>query len=210
MTNIIDALKWRYATKKFDIVKKISAEQLATLKEALRLAPSSFGIQPWHFVVVENTELRAKLRAAGYDQPQFTEASHLIVLATETKVDTVLIEKYLQSIATTKKIAVEHLAGFRGMLEGAIDAKGEAGAREWAARQVYIALGVLLTTAAMLEIDAAPMEGFDPQVVDDILGLPEQGLQSRVVVALGFRSETDENAQAPKVRYSTEDVFTTL
>ncbi len=210
MTTIIDALTWRYATKKFDTEKKISAEQLSTLKEALRLSPSSFGIQPWHFVVVENTELRAKLRAAGYDQPQFTEASHLIVLATETKVDTVLIEKYLQSIAMTKNIAVEHLSGFRGMLEGAIGAKGEAGAREWAARQVYIALGVLLTTAATLGIDAAPMEGFDPQVADDILGLPARGLQSRVVVALGFRSSSDENAQAPKVRYSAEEVFTTL
>ncbi len=209
MTNIIDALKWRYATKKFDTEKKLTVEQLAILKEALRLAPSSFGIQPWHFVVVENTDLRAQLRTVGYDQPQFTDASHLVVLATETKVDTVLIEKYLQSIATTKNIPLEHLTGFRGMLEGVIEAKGEAGAREWAARQVYIALGVLLTVAATLGIDAAPMEGFDPKAVDNILGLEERGLQSQVIVALGFRLAEDESALGPKVRYSEATVFTT-
>jgi nitroreductase len=210
MSNIIDALKWRYATKQFDTTKKVSTEQLAVLKESLRLSPSSFGIQPWHFVVVENAELRTKLRAAGYDQPQFTDASHLVILATEKNVDATLIEKYLQSIANTKGIAIEHLAGFRGMLEGTIGAKGEEGAREWAARQVYIALGVLLTTAATLEIDAAPMEGFDPKAADEILGLSAKGLESRVAVALGFRSATDEAATAPKVRYSEEVVFTTI
>lgn len=210
MKNVLEALNWRYATKQFDTTKKLSPEQVATLKESLRLAPSSFGIQPWHFIVVENTELRTKLRAAGYDQPQFTDASHLIVLATEKNVDAVLIEKYLQSIATTKGIDIEHLAGFRGMLTGAIGAKGEEGARDWAARQVYIALGVLLTTAATLEIDAAPMEGFDPKAADEILGLEERGLQSRVVVALGFRLASDETASGPKVRYDEATVFTTI
>lgn len=210
MKNISEALNWRYATKQFDTTKKLSTEQVATLKESLRLSPSSFGIQPWHFISVENAELRAKLRVAGYDQPQFTDASHLFVLATEAKVDNALIEKYLESIATTKGIDIEHLAGFRGMLTGAIGAKGEEGARDWAARQVYIALGVLLTTAATLEIDAAPMEGFDPKAVDEILGLEERGLQSRVVVALGFRLASDEAAKGPKVRYDEATLFTTI
>jgi nitroreductase len=208
MNTIIEALNWRYATKQFDTTKKLSEEQLAMLKEALRLSPSSFGIQPWHFIVVENTGLRAKLRAAGYDQPQFTDASHLIVLATEKNIDAVLIEKYLQSVASVKGISIEHLAGFRGMLMGAISAKGEEGARDWAARQTYIALGTLLTAAATLEIDAAPMEGFDPKAVDEILGLEERGLQSRVVVALGFRLASDEAAYRPKVRYDEMAVFT--
>ncbi len=210
MKNTIDALKWRYATKQFDTTKQLTTEQVAALKESLCLAPSSFGLQPWHFVVVENRELRAKLRAAGYDQPQFTDASHLFILATEKNIDAVLIERYLQSIATVKGVAIEQLAGFRGMLSGAIGAKGEDGARDWAARQVYIALGVLLTTAATLEIDAAPMEGFDPKTVDEILGLEERGLQSRVVVALGYRLNSDEAAFGPKVRYDEATLFTTM
>lgn len=210
MKNVLEALKWRYATKKFDAEKKLSAEQLATLKEALRLSPSSFGLQPWHFVIVENAELRTKLRAAGYDQSQITDASHLIVLTTEKNVNDALVEKYMKSIATTKNIPVEALAGFSGMLNGAIEMKDVAGAAEWAVRQVYIALGVLLTTAAVEGIDAAPMEGFDPAQFDTILGLEERGLTTRAIVAVGFRSASDEAATAPKVRYSEEELFTTL
>ena len=210
MSNVLEALKWRYATKQFDTEKKLSADQVATLKEALRLSPSSFGLQPWRFVFVENVELRTKLRAAGYDQPQFTDASHLVVLATEKNIDAALIKKYVQSIADAKNIAVENLAGFSGMLNGAIGAKGEEGARDWAARQAYIALGVLLTTAALEGIDAAPMEGFDPKAADEILGLTGRGLESRVVVGLGFRSEDDQAATASKVRYNEGEMFITL
>ncbi len=210
MSNVIEALKWRYATKQFDTEKKLSVEQMNTLKEALRLAPSSFGLQPWHFIVVENAEVRAKLRAAGYDQSQITDASHFVVLCSETNVNAALVEKYMQSIALTKGIAVDALSGFSGMINGAIDMKGETGAAEWAARQVYIALGVLLTAAAVEGIDAAPMEGFDPKAFDEILGLEARGLSSRVVVALGFRLGTDENATAPKVRYNEKEIFTTV
>lgn len=120
-----------------------------------------------------------------------------------------LIEKYLQSIVAAKGIDIAHLAGFRGMLMGTIGAKREEGARDWAARQVYIALGVLLTTAATLQIDAAPMEGVDPKAVDELLGLEERGLQSRVIVALGFRLASDEAAHGPKIRYNEASVFTT-
>ena len=159
--------------------------------------------------MVENTELREKLRAAGYGQAQITDASHFIVLASEKNVDVTLVKKYMESIASQKNIPIESLSGFSDMVNGAIAAKGEAGAREWAARQVYIALGVLLTAAALEQIDATPMEGFDSKAFDDILGLEARGLSSQVVVALGFRSEHDEAAQAPKVRYSEKEVFTT-
>lgn len=210
MTNIIDALKWRYATKQYDTTKKLSAEQLMILKEALRLAPSSFGLQPWHFIVVENTDLRQKLSVAGYSQPQITDASHFIVLASEKNVDAALVEKYMKSIVATKQIPLESLTGFSEMLNGAILGKGEAGAREWAARQTYIALGVLLTAAALEGIDATPMEGFDPKQFDEILGLAARNLSSQAVVALGFRSAEDPAASAPKVRYNEAEVFTTL
>ncbi len=210
MSKIIEALKWRYATKQFDTEQKLSAEQLATLKEALRLAPSSFGLQPWHFIVVENPELRARLRAAGYDQPQITEASHFVVLAIEKNIDAALVDKYLKSIAETRKIPLADLEGFRTMLNGALTMKPEAERRDWATRQVYIALGVLLTTAALEHIDAAPMEGFDPRQFDEILDLEKQNLESRAIVGLGFRREEDLAASMPKVRYSEEEVFTTL
>jgi len=210
MSNVLEALRWRYATKQFDTEKKLSPEQLAVLKEALRLAPSSFGLQPWHFIVIENAELREKLRKAGYDQPQITDASHFIVLASEKNVDAKLVEKYVQNVSEVKNVPVEALAGFRAMLHGAIDAKGADTAREWAARQVYIALGVLLTVASIEKIDAAPMEGFDGEAFDNILGLEVKGLSSCVVVGLGFRKGDDRASFAPKVRYSEEDVFTTL
>lgn len=207
---MLNALKWRYATKKFDKEKKMSEAQLAILKESLRLAPSSFGLQPWHFIIVEDVELRKKLRTAGYDQPQITDASHFLVLATEKNVDASLVKKYVESVATAKNIPAESLTGLSDMLNGAIQMKGEEGSCEWAARQVYIALGVLLATAAAEGIDAAPMEGFDPEQFDVILGLEERGLTSRVMVALGFRASDDPAAEATKVRYAEEQVFTTV
>jgi len=210
MSKTIEALKWRYATKKYDTTKKLSEEQLVVLKESLRLSPSSYGLQPWHFIVVKNEEVRKKLREVGYDQSAFTDASHLIVLATEKNVDGKLIHAYIQDTASTRGISEEELAGFRSLMEGAISSKGVEGASEWAGRQVYIALGVLLTTASLEGIDATPMEGFDPNAVDQILGLQVRGLASRVIVALGFRSPEDTYAKAKKVRYTEEKVFTTI
>jgi nitroreductase len=209
MSNVIEALKWRYATKQYDTKKKLSTVQLATLKEALRLAPSSFGLQPWHFIVVESAEMREQLKTAGYGQAQITDASHFIVLASEKNVDAALVKKYMASIAAQKNIPIESLSGFSDMLNGAIAAKGEAGAREWAARQVYIALGVILTAAALEQIDATPMEGFDPKAFDEILELEKSGLTSQAVVALGFRSESDQAAHVTKVRYNESQIFTT-
>lgn len=210
MAETLKALQWRYATKKYDTEKKLSEDQIHLLKESLRLSPSSFGLQPWHFIVVEDIETRKKLRAAGYDQPAFTDASHLIVLATETNVDKTLIDKYIADTVSTRGIPIESLEGFRTMMEGAVAMKGEEGAREWAARQVYISLGVLLTTAALEGIDATPMEGFDTAQCDRILGLGDRGLTARVIVSLGFRSGEDIAATQAKVRYSEEQVFTTL
>lgn len=210
MSQSIEVLKWRYAVKKYNTEKKLSEEQLGILKESLRLAPSSFGLQPWHFVVVEDAEIRKKLRAVGYDQSAITDASQLIVLATEKDVDAVLVEKYIQNIALTRNVPIESLEGLRTMIDGAVGMKGEEGAREWAGKQVYIALGVLLTTASIEGIDATPMEGFDPKEFDTILGLDKRGLMSRVIVAVGFRSEADDYAKEKKVRYSEEEVFTTI
>jgi nitroreductase / dihydropteridine reductase len=206
MANILEALKWRYATKQYDTVKKLSTAQLDMLIEAMRLSPSSQGLQPWRFIVVSNPEVRARLRAEGGGQPQMTDASQLIVFAIEKNLDEALVEKYLRSVAETRGVGMETLTGYRDMLLGSIKSRSPEQNREWATRQVYIALGVLLATAAHEGIDASPMEGFDPKKFDEILGLEAMGLESKVLAAVGFRSPTDKYASLAKVRFARGDV----
>lgn len=207
MKKTTEALQWRYATQEFDPEKKLSADQLQVLKDALRFAPSSLGLQPWHFIVVENPEVREKLRSAGYNQPKITEASHLIVLAAEKNVDEALKEKFLNNIVEQGGGSREDLAGLEGMVNGAIQGRSLEAREEWVARQVYIALGMLLMAAAVEGIDAGPMEGFDPAKYDEILGLTEKGLSTKVIVAVGFRKETDPAAARQKIRYPETTVF---
>ncbi len=207
MKNIIEALQWRYATKEFDTSKKLSSEQLHTLTEALRLSASSFGLQPWGFVVVSNPEVRAKLREAAWGQSQITDASELIVICVRKNVDSTLVDTWMQSIAKTRGIDIAELKGYSDMINGSINGRSSPeAAKEWASRQVYIALGTLLATASVEEIDTCPMEGFDNKKFDDILGLDALGLESRVLAAVGFRSATDKMASLPKTRFPKEDV----
>lgn len=206
MKNIIQALNWRYATKKFDTTKKLSAEQLETLLESLRLTASSYGLQPWKFLVIENPALRTQIRAAAWDQSQVTDASHLVVLCAKTDVNDAAVDEYMAAIAVTRSIPVEGLAGFSQMLKGAISGKTQSDLTTWAAKQVYIALGTLLTSAALLEIDACPMEGFDPAAVNTILGLDSQNLTATVLCPLGFRDSSDDTITRTKVRFPKEKV----
>jgi nitroreductase len=217
MKNIIESLQWRYATKKFDTTKKLTSAQLDMLVESARLSPSSFGLQPWKFVIVTDTAARAKLREAAWGQSQITDASALIVFCVRKNIDDALVDSYMQSIASTRNVPLETLKGFADTIKGSIKSKGTPGteadpeaatsaAKEWATRQVYIALGVLLTTAAHLDIDACPMEGFDPKKFDDILGLSALGLESRTLAAVGFRSADDTTAGLKKVRFPKEEV----
>lgn len=206
MGSTIDNLNWRYATKQYDTTKKLSDEQLALMTEALRLAPSSFGLQPWKFVHVTDPALREKLKAAAYNQPQLTDASDIFVLCSLTKMDEAHVDRFIQSTATTRNIPAESLKDLRGMLLGSITSRSEQELKDWNARQVYIALGVALATAAENRIDATPMEGFDSKQFDDILGLAELGVQSRVILALGFRSSEDASQNYTKVRFPKEEI----
>lgn len=206
MKNTLDALSWRYAVKAFDPQKKLTEAQLDLLLEALRLSPSSFGLQPWEFIVVKDSKIREKLKAAAWNQPQITEASDLLVLAVKTTIDLSLVEKFFQSIVTTRNISMEYLAEYRKMVEGFVTGRTPTELREWATRQVYIAQGVLLTAAACEGIDACPMEGFDSKQFDEILGLSALGLASVVCVPVGFRSAEDKYATLPKVRFPREEV----
>jgi nitroreductase len=206
MKNIIDALNWRYATKAFDKDKKLSESQLMAVTEAMRLSASSFGLQPWKFIVVTDPEIRKALRAAAWDQSQITDASHLIVIAVNSRTIP-LVDSYMQSIADTRGIPVEALKGFSDSIKGSLAGKTPQEIKDWSSRQLYIALGIGLVAAASESIDACPMEGFDPQKFDEILGLTKMGLESRALLALGFRSPDDKTASYKKVRFPRSEVF---
>jgi nitroreductase/dihydropteridine reductase len=206
MKNIIDAMKWRYAVSKFDTSKKLTDEQLSTLVDAMILAPSSFGLQPWKFIVVSNSEKKAALMAAGYGQAKINEASHLIVLAVEKVIDEKLVEKYMKNVSDVRGVPVENLKGYSDMINGAISRMNAEQRVEWAAKQAYIALGVLVAAGATEGIDVAPMEGFEAQKFDEILGLDKMGLTTKVIASVGFRAADDAHANDKKVRYPKEEV----
>ena len=202
---IIEALKNRYATKAFDINKKVSDSDLQTILESARLAPSSFGIEAWKFLVVNNPEIRAQLRAAGYDQPKFTDASHLIVLARRTDSENISNELIDRTAAIQGK-TVEDLAGLKQMVDGSIAFKTATNTFDsWVAAQTYIALGMMIETAALVGIDTCPMEGFDAQKVDEIIGLADKKLAAVSILALGYRGD-DTHATLPKTRRDFNEV----
>src|SRR5260221_1815403 len=205
---LINQLNWRYATKQFDPTKKISETDWATLETALQLTPSSGGLQPWKFIVVTDPAVRAKLLPASYGQAQITDASHLVVFAAKNNLSEADVDAHIKHIAEVQGAPIEALAPLRGMLVGGIvKAQDEAARNAWARNQAYIALGNLLTSAALLGIDACPMEGFDRAQYDEILGLKAQGYASAVIATLGYRAPTDQHATAPKVRFPKERVL---
>ena len=205
---LLNQLKWRYATKKFDPAKKVSAEDWNTLEQAIILSASSFGLQPWHFVVVTSPVVKAQLVAASYGQPQVADCSHLVVFAVKKGLDAEHVDKHLQRISEVRGTPMEKLAGFKGAMTGTIAQLGAEGTDAWSAKQVYIALGTLLTSAALLGIDSSPMEGIKPPQYDQILGLDKKGYATLVVAGVGYRSSEDATAHHPKVRFKTEDVVT--
>src|SRR5690349_1489130 len=208
---LLDRLNWRYATKQFDPNRKISAQDWATLEDALQLTPSSGGLQPWKFVVVTDAAVRAKLLAVSYGQSQITSASHLVVFAARKNFSEADVDAFISHTAGKRGVSVESLAPFRDMLVGGIVKSMDEPARDaWARNQAYIALGNLLTSAALLGIDACPMEGFNRAQYDEILGLAQQGFGSAVIATLGYRAASDGYATAPKVRFPKEQVFAHL
>jgi nitroreductase len=205
---LLDQLKWRYATKQFDPNRKISTQDWATLEEALLLTPSSGGLQPWKFIVVTDPVVRKRLLPASFGQAQITDASHLVVFAAKQNFGEADVDAHVKHLAEVQGTSIEALAPLRDMLVGGIvKSMDEKGRDAWARNQAYIALGNLLTSAALLGIDACPMEGFDRAQYDDILGLPEQGFATAVIATVGYRLSTDKYANAPKVRFPKEQIF---
>lgn len=205
---LLEQLNWRYATKQFDPGRKIPAAEWSALEEALRLSPSSLGMQQWAFVVVENPGVREELKAASWGQPQITDASHLVVFAARKDVTAADVDVYMNRVAEVRGVSQADLSGFRDMITGSVlQGKSATERAVWTSRQIYIPMGVLLTSAALMGLDACPMEGINPAEYDRILGLGEKGLTALAVAAVGYRSPEDKNAKLPKVRFAAKDVI---
>ena len=210
MSNFNQDANWRYATKKFDATKKISAEDLSTLKEAIRLSASSFGLQPYKVIIVENPELRAQLQPASWGQSQIVDASHLLVFAAETNVGDTQIDAYIKNIAATRELPLDAVNGYGDYIKNFVNALPMDVRNIWSAKQTYIALGNLLNAASELKIDVTPMEGFIPDQYNEILGLTQLGLHASLVATVGYRHEDDATQYYKKVRKSNDDLFITI
>ena len=210
-SQLLDRLNWRYATKQFDPSRKIAPEVWAALEDALVLSPSSGGLQPWKFIVITDPALRAQLTPVSYGQAQIKDASHLVVFAAKTNFSEADVDAHLNHVAEIQGVPLGALAPYRNMLVGGIvKSMDEAARNAWARNQTYIALGNLLTSAAVLGIDACPMEGFDRAQYDEQLGLKTKGLASTVIATLGYRLPDDKNARARKVRFPKEQVVISI
>jgi nitroreductase len=207
MNKIIEPLNWRYATKKFDSTKKISNEDLETIKESLRLVPSSYGLQPLKFLIIEDTSLRLRLKERSFNQAQITDASHLLVICSLTEITESYIENHIENMAQIRDVSIDSIAGFGNYMKKEILSMKKDKIAEWNAKQAYIALGHLLHTCANLRIDATPMEGFESDAYNEILNLKSMGLQAVLVCPIGYRSENDSNQFLKKVRKSKESLF---
>ncbi|GEM56681.1 NAD(P)H-dependent oxidoreductase [Flavobacterium branchiophilum NBRC 15030 = ATCC 35035] len=210
MSTFLENQNWRYATKKFDATQKVSDQDIETLKEAIQISASSYGLQPYQVIIVENPELRAKLQPAAWGQSQITEASHLFVFANNTNVDNDYIDAYLENVSQTRGIPVTALQGYADLMKGNIGKLSDEERHIWTAKQTYLALGNLLNAAAELKIDVTPMEGFVPVQFNDILGLEARHLNATLVATIGYRHEEDATQHYRKVRKSKENLFITL
>jgi len=202
----LERLNWRYAVKKFDSSKTIPAETWSSLEKALILAPSSTGLQPWKFVVVTDPATKKQLQPAAYNQPQIVDCSHIVVFCAKAPPTLKDADRHVERTAEVRGVPMSSLDGFRKMVVGAAS-RPEAQGTEWAARQAYIALGVFLASAAMIGVDACPMEGFEPEKFDEILGLAAHGVKSMTLATAGYRAADDKYAELAKVRLPIEEVI---
>jgi nitroreductase len=204
---LLNALQWRYATKVFDATKKIPADVWQILERALVLTPTSYGLQPYRFLVINDPVKRAELLPHSWNQKQVVDASHLVVFTARTKMTDADVNKLITRTSDIRKIPAESLNFYRDlMLSDVVNGPRGKTAHEWATRQTYLALGNLMTCAAVLGVDACPMEGLSPAEYDRVLGLNGSGYATVVACALGYRATTDKYASLPKVRYEAKEL----
>ena len=201
-------MRWRYACKKFDADRPIPEDAWSALEQSLILSPSSFGLQPWKFVVVKSRDVKERLMAASWGQTQVRDCSHLVVFAARRPMTEDDVHRYLDRIVHVRGVTRESLAGFQKVMLGFLANPPEGlSLNEWAVRQAYIALGTFMTAAAAIGLDTCPLEGIVPAKYDEILELPPLGYHTVVACAAGFRAADDRYATVPKVRFATEDVI---
>lgn len=200
MSQVIDALKWRYATKKFNPTKVVSQDKLTVLKEAFDLTATSFGLQPVRMVVLHDKKLQQRLVPLTMDQQQVSDASHVLVFCIEKKVDGPFVEAYFENIKEIRQTPDDILDPFRTYLLDLFAKESQEDTKSWATKQAYLAMGNLLTICALEQIDACPMEGFNPEAYDEALGLAAHGLESVLVMPIGYRSDEDMFSGFKKVR----------
>ncbi|HVU34693.1 MAG TPA: NAD(P)H-dependent oxidoreductase [Opitutaceae bacterium] len=205
---LLDALTWRYATRKFDPARKIPAAEWNALEQALVLSPSSIGLQPWRFIVITDPAVREQLMPAAWHQVQVVEASHFVVFAVRRNLGEAHVDRHIARMAEIRGVTIESLAKFRKMTVGNLEqARAEGRLDTWQTHQVYIALGQFMASAAVMGIDTCPMEGFEPEKFDAILGLTGSEFATVVACAAGYRMPDDRFAAMKKVRFKTEDVI---
>jgi nitroreductase len=202
----LEALNWRYAVKKFDPKKILSAEQIDYVLEVFRLAPTSFGLQPYKLVVVSDPKLKQALFLQAGGQNQFKDCSHLLVFCALKQIDENYVDQYMQTIAETRNVKLETLQGFKNSILDWLNKLSPEEFLNWSKKQVYLALGMVLSACALDKIDSCPMEGFDAQQVSQILKL-DTNLIPTVLCALGFRDSTDSLANLPKVRLAMDNLI---
>jgi len=211
MTTVNERLAWRYATKKYDATKSVPAEKLERIIEAVRLAPTSSGLQPFELFVVSNADIRAKIRTVAWDQTQITDCSHLLVFAAWDDITADRVNTMFDFTNDVRGFTSEGWENYRQLLLGIVAERGTEANYQAAARQAYIGLGTALVAAAFEEVDATPMEGFDPAAVDEILDLKSKNLRSVVILALGYRAaEGDWLVNLKKVRRSRDNFVTEI
>jgi nitroreductase len=207
---VIDQLRWRYAVKKFDTTRKLPAAAFQPLEDALVLAPSSYGIQPWKFWVVTDDAMKSSLVEHSWGQTQPRDCSHLVVLAVRKNLGETDINHYVERICAVRGVTPESLAGYRKMMLGTVSRMTPEACQEWSTRQVYIALGQLMATAAVLGIDTCPMEGIVNAKYDEILGIAAAGYETVVACPVGYRAADDAYSRTPKVRFPNAEVIVRL
>jgi nitroreductase len=206
--SVTEAFRWRYATKVFDASRKIPADTWAALEQALVLSPSSMGLQPWKFVVVQEPAMRERLSAASHGQRQPVDCSHFVVFCGRRGLDATDIDRHVARTAEVRGVTRESLKGFAEMLHGGTGRGREAGILDsWMAHQVYIALGGFIAAASLLGVDTCPMEGIEAPKFNEILGLTAMGYGALCACAAGYRSPDDKYARLAKVRFKAEDVI---
>jgi len=208
---LIEALQWRYATKQFDPKKPISDELWSALEDTLVLTPSSYGLQPWLFLVIKNADIKAELKPLSWNQSQITDCSHLVVFAIKKNLNVADVDRFIESIASTRNDSVESLSGYRNMImSDMVHGPRSFHVNEWSARQAYIALGNFMTSAAMVGVDTCALEGIDPAGYDKVLKLQPEGFATVVACAAGYRSDEDQSADLAKVRYPKSEMVRVL